>query len=385
MAPVVIDVKKADDNRDIVHRAVQALAEGNIVAFPTESLYGLAASAEHPTAVQRMRELQGRAESKPFSMAVKSSDAALDYVPGISPLGQRLSRRCWPGPVTIVTENHHQDSLLRRLPEETQKAISPTGKIGLRVPAHDLLLDVLRLSRFPVAFTSADLDGQASAVTAQDVLESFPDDSLRLVLDDGACRYGQPASLVEVEGNQWRMLREGVLNANRLRWFTNLMVVFVCTGNTCRSPMAEGMFRARAAARLGCEPNALEEHGLMVFSAGIAAMQGGQSSPEAVEAMSAKNIDLTQHQSQPLTEQLVRFADQMLTMTNAHRYAILNRWPEAGARIHVLCRDGADVGDPIGGPLTLYQRCADQIESQLDAWLDDLGLDQLPTSGAEQL
>src|SRR5690348_3275540 len=113
MPPVVIDLRSADDSRDVVHRAVQALAEGHLVAMPTETLYCLTASALSQTAVERLQRFAG-ADSHAMALAIKSPDEALDYAPYLSPLGQRLSRRCWPGPVTMIVEDRHPDSLLRQ-------------------------------------------------------------------------------------------------------------------------------------------------------------------------------------------------------------------------------------------------------------------------------
>ncbi len=383
MAPVVIDVQNADDNRDIVHRAVETLAAGKIVAFPTETVYGLAASAHSTQAVQHLSELKERGENEPFTLAVKSSDAALDYVPSISTLGRRFARRCWPGPITLVLDNGHPESLLGRFSPTVQNAISPNATIGLRVPAHQLILDALRLSASPVVLTSANRSGQADSLSASDIVTAFPDEDM-LILDDGPSRFGQPSSVVQVEHNRWRLLREGVLNETRMKWFANGLVVFVCTGNTCRSPMAEALFRKRVAERVGCVADDLEENGVMVLSAGIAAMQGGRSSPEAVDVMAARKIDISKHSSQPLSEQLVRFADLILTMTQGHRHAIVSRWPEVASRVSVLCRDGADVADPIGGPLELYGQCANQIDAELDGWLNDLKLDDLPSLWKEE-
>src|SRR6185503_11827624 len=101
MPPVVIDVRSAEDSRDVVHRAVQALAEGKLVALPTETVYGLAASALDERAIDRLMVAKQRLEGKSLTLAIKSADDALDYVPRMSLLGRRLARRCWPGPVTI--------------------------------------------------------------------------------------------------------------------------------------------------------------------------------------------------------------------------------------------------------------------------------------------
>ena len=96
------DVRSAEDTRDVVHRAVQALVEGELVAIPTETVYGLAASAMSESAVERLLAAKGRAADQPLALAVRSAEEALDYVPDMCSLGQRLARRCWPGPITLV-------------------------------------------------------------------------------------------------------------------------------------------------------------------------------------------------------------------------------------------------------------------------------------------
>ena len=98
MPPVVVDVRAAEDLRDVVHRAVQAVAEGKLVVFPTETVYGLAAQALQPEAVRRLSEVKGREEGHPLTLAIKSAEEARDYAPDMSLLAFRLARRCWPGP-----------------------------------------------------------------------------------------------------------------------------------------------------------------------------------------------------------------------------------------------------------------------------------------------
>ena len=138
--------------------------------------------------------------------------------------------------------------------------------------------------------------------------------------------------------------------------------------------MAEAMCRKLIAKRLGCKLSELEDRGVIVVSAGIAAMMGGRPSPETVEVMARMELDVADHSTQPLTEQLVRQADLIYVMTRAHRQAILAGWPEAGGRTKMLCRDGSDVPDPIGGPIEQYERCAEQIQSHLRTWVDELDL-----------
>lgn len=154
----------------------------------------------------------------------------------------------------------------------------------------------------------------------------------------------------------------------------SMMVLVVCTGNTCRSPMAETLLRKHLADRLGCAIDALEDHGVIVRSAGIAASLGGRATEEAVQVMKDQDLNLEDHESQPVTEQLLRHADLVLTMTRAHRDAIVARWPAAAARTRLVRQDEGDISDPIGGSLDVYRHCAEQIDSELQPLAKDMDI-----------
>ena len=145
--------------------------------------------------------------------------------------------------------------------------------------------------------------------------------------------------------------------------------------------MAEALFRRLVADRLGCPPEEIQQHGVVVASAGLAAWAGGPASPAAVDVVAEAGGDLTGHESQPLTESLVRQADVILTMTASHRAAILAQFPEAGGRVSLLSPDRRDVIDPIGGSLETYRACGRQIREHLLARLDTLGLPQAADPG----
>ncbi|MFT5302399.1 MAG: tRNA threonylcarbamoyl adenosine modification protein (Sua5/YciO/YrdC/YwlC family) [Mariniblastus sp.] len=373
MSAVIIDLKSAEDPRDVVHRAVEALSAGKVIAFPTETVYGLAASALHPEAVQKLVATKGRSPDKPLAFAIKSVDDALDYVPNMSALGRRVARRSWPGPVTLVLDADHPDSVIHRLDESVRQATVPNGTVGLRVPAHELTLQIMRLCAGPIVLTSANLSGDPDPTNGQMVADSLGD-QVDLILDDGPTKFGMASTVVQIRKDKMTILREGVVKENTVKRLTNFIALVVCTGNTCRSPMGEGLLKKRIAERLGCSIDMLEQQGVAVISAGIAAMPGSPAAAQAVEVMNRMGIDIADHSSQPITGRLAQFADVILTMTNGHRQALVSHWPTLETRTKTVRRDGADVSDPIGHPVEVYESTAKQIDAQWVEWVKEFEL-----------
>ncbi|MEM9411865.1 MAG: L-threonylcarbamoyladenylate synthase [Planctomycetota bacterium] len=374
MPSVVIDLKNATDQRDVVHQAVAALADGKIVALPTETVYGLAVSALDGDAVKRLVNLKGRDPSKPFAFAIKSYEDSLDYVPRMSGLARRIARRCWPGPVTLVLPGGEPDSVIERLPEYVRNMATSLGTVGLRVPAHETTQQILRLLAGPIVLTSANFSNQEPCIDGDTIVEELGDD-IDLIINDGRSRFGQASSVVQVSDGTIKVLRDGVIDEKTLNQMSGFIAVVVCTGNTCRSPMGEAIFKMHAAKKLGCAVDELENNKVSILSAGIAAMSGGSAARQAVEVMKEYEMNLDDHRSQPFTERLANFADVILTMTEAHRQAIIATWPQAASRTFVLRKDGLDVSDPIGLPVDVYRSTAEQISENLQVWVNELDFD----------
>lgn len=375
MPPIVFDLKTTDDPNDAVHLAVEFLAAGKRVALPTEAGYAVAVSALSESGVASLAELFPAASSHRFVLAVKSIEDALDYVPHMPVVGRRLGRRCWPGPLTMVLDGSHPDSLLTQLPESVRAIMVPDGTVALRVPDHQVFRDVSRLSIGPMVLACTVGSGATMLTDGALVAEQLGH-QVDLVLTDGGCKFGQPPTVIRLDGNRCRILSEGVLGETTLKRMSSFLALMVCTGNTCRSPLAEVLFKKHLSEKIECGIDQLEDKGVIVTSAGVAAMPGAKASEESIEVAQKLGLDLTQHESQPVSDQLLESADLILTMTNSHRQALVTHWPEIADRTHVISVDGGDISDPIGGPLSQYENCARQIDQNLKLWADktELGI-----------
>lgn len=339
---------------------VQSLQQGKLVVLPTETVYGIAAAIDNPDAIRRLSELKNREAARPFSLVVNSEEAAQAISVHWPGLAQRLCRRICPGPITFVLEAN--PDAFAAYPKEAFSSCVLNGTVGVRIPDHPLTLEVLRQLGKPFLLTSANHHGQPEAITGQQAIDNLAAD-VDLICDGGAAQYGEPSTVVKVKESSIQILREGVLSAADLKRLSSRLIVFVCTGNTCRSPMAGVLFSQNLAKRIGCPSEDLMEHGWRIETRGIAAFPGTRASNNAIIAMKKKKLDLTGHRSRNITSELVREADSIFALTQGHLYNLLKAFPEARGKTCVLHPEGIDIPDPYGGSLEIYETCARQIEN----------------------
>jgi protein-tyrosine-phosphatase len=149
-------------------------------------------------------------------------------------------------------------------------------------------------------------------------------------------------------------------------------ILFVCTGNTCRSPLAAALCKSILARRLQCSPADLPAFGYSIESAGLAALPGQPATPEAVFVASELGADLTSHQSRPLTAELLGRARRVFAMTRNHVQVLLDYFPDLRPAPQLLSTTGIDLDDPIGCDLSVYRACAQAIQRNLDLLLPEL-------------
>jgi L-threonylcarbamoyladenylate synthase len=192
-APLIVPSSRAG----AVARAVVALRAGGVVAFPTETVYGLGVRAGDGPARRRLAALKGRDRSKPFQLLLADARQALRIAPDMPESARRLAEAFWPGPLTLVVRDAR-------------------GRWqGLRVPDHRVPRVIARGLGGALLATSANRSGEAPAARAKEIARVFGG-KLGVIIDGGAAGSGRPSSVVKVWQRKWELLREGAISRERI-------------------------------------------------------------------------------------------------------------------------------------------------------------------------
>ncbi len=190
---------------DVIH-AVQILRNGGLVAFPTETVYGLGADATNPNAIMKIYTVKGRPTTNPLIVHVADQSVARRYAAHWPPAADALAKKFWPGPLTLVV--HKQPAIVK-------EATASLNTVGLRCPDHPLALELLRLFDGPVAAPSANRSTRVSPTTARHVLDELGD-TVNFILDGGPCHVGIESTVLDLASPTPTILRPGAVTAEQL-------------------------------------------------------------------------------------------------------------------------------------------------------------------------
>lgn len=213
-----------------IEQAVEILRGGGLVAFPTETVYGLGADATNASAVERIYAVKGRPTTNPVIVHVADIERAQRYALDWPETAQKLAEQFWPGPLTMV---------LPKSPQIVDQVTAGLATVGLRVPNHPLALELLRAFDGPVGAPSANRSMRISPTTADHVREELGDD-VQLILDGGPCDVGIESTVLDLSGDQPCVLRPGMVTRAMIEQVIGPVAMGKPLGDTHQPALAPG-------------------------------------------------------------------------------------------------------------------------------------------------
>jgi len=264
-----------------VRRAAAALRRGKLVAFPTETVYGLGADARSARAVRRIFALKSRPFFDPLIVHAPDAASAFALCRAVPPAARKLGDVFWPGPLTLVLPK-------KRIVPGVVTAGLPT--VAVRVPAHPVALRLLRAFGGPIAAPSANRFGRTSPTTARMVAEEFGR-GIDVILDGGACRVGVESTVLEWKNGAFRLLRPGgvTLEALKRRVRVGRAPAAVRRGRSAGAPASPGLLKGHYAPRT---PLVLLDRSRAAFARALAAVRPDRRARVGLLAFGGRRVPL---------------------------------------------------------------------------------------------
>lgn len=336
-------ITTAKDNPAFLNTLVSALTKGGIIAIPTDTVYGLACDATVLKTVERLHNLKGR-NGKQFTLFMQKGSIKEHTIV----TKQKVIEYFMPGPITVILKKR-----------KTVQLPSVADTIGIRIPDTDFVMALLNKFGKPLAVTSANKTGARPLTSARDIACEFPE--VEFIIDAGELQ-SEPSTVVDLTTTPPVIVRKGavpIMAIEKVYGHTVMLdhglrfnVLFVCSGNSCRSPMAEGIFRTM-----------VDEKYCSVKSAGTLYMDGMPASEYAQDVVSEYGGSIATHHSQPITPVLVGWADLILVMEYKHYTSVIEIVPQAAVKTFLLKEykrktQYNKVHDPVGKDRVFYEKTA---------------------------
>ncbi|NQV04156.1 MAG: threonylcarbamoyl-AMP synthase [Candidatus Omnitrophica bacterium] len=337
MQTKIIKINPNFPEEALIKEAAIALQKGKLVSFPTETVYGIGANFLDKKAIDRLYAVKKRPKNKPFTVHIAGFEALKDLKIVLSEHAERVIRKFWPGPLTIVAFNKKKE------------------KIGLRMPRNKIALELISKAGIPIVAPSANISGKKPPLSGKEVILEM-DGLVDMILDAGNTEVGKESTVLDVTKDPFTILRPGAIPKEDL--LMTYQILFVCTGNSCRSVMAKAMLQKYIR-------EARFSKNVIVDSAGTGSCAAVRAAANTIQVMREEGVDVSLHRGKSVTPELLKKSDFIFVMERTHRSAILGMLPGADSRIRLL-RETEDIPDPVGKSLEEYRYVRGIIKDKVE-------------------
>ncbi len=348
-----------------ISRATNILRTGGIIIYPTDTLYGFGVMINNKKAIKKLYVLKKRDKKKPFSILINDIKQAEHICGGLTSREEEFFRKLLPGKITVLLKVKRKLNI---------PGFENLEKVGFRIPESNLCHILVEKAGSPLSSSSVNISYEPNIDDTSEIVEKFAED-VDLFLDSGPVFSLKGSSVVDLTTSPPILVREGDILKEEIEQKINIeilssikrkfVITFICSGNICRSPMAEGVLKKLL------EKSKLTRQ-IEINSAGTLNLMPNQASAEAIKICHNHKVDINKHRSTPIDRLILSEANIIICMAVYHYNILLRNHPEYGDKIYVLKSmireenlNDPSIADPIGMSEEFYEQIYMEIETEL--------------------
>jgi L-threonylcarbamoyladenylate synthase len=355
-----------------INRAVKTLRSGGIIIYPTDTLYGFGVIINNKKAIKKLYDLKKRDKKRPFSILINNIRQAEQICGGLTSREEEFFKILLPGKITVLIKAKRKLKIA---------GFENLEKVGFRIPESNLCQLLVEKTGSPISSSSVNISHEPNIDDTSEIAEKFAKD-VDLFLDSGPVFSLKGSSVVDLTTSPPILVREGDVLREEIEKKLNIrisssvkrnfIITFVCSGNICRSPMAEGILK-----KLFEKSKFIRQ--VKINSAGTLNLMPTRASEEAIKISQNYKVDISKHLSKPVDRLILDEANLIICMAAYHYNILLKNHPEYAAKTYMLKSMNREedlidpsIADPIGMSEEFYEQIYGEIETEMKRILPHL-------------